>query len=146
MAAPTPSASPLTAASAREAGVTIAQQTSPIIARTVWLTIVVKDIAEARATLDTLLAQHHGYPAQLTINTPENSARSVQASLRIPAQEFPAALVDLRGLGRVQSESQSGEEVTQQHADLVARLKNARERSSVSSPSSSSEPARWRKS
>jgi hypothetical protein len=127
MTAPTPSAGSSTAAVVGETAVTLAQQTSPMIARTVWLTIVVKDIGAARAALDALLAQHHGYPAQLTINTPEGSARSLQASLRIPAPDLPTALVDLRKLGRVQGESQSGEEVTQQHADLVARLKNARE-------------------
>jgi chromosome segregation ATPase len=33
----------------------------------------------------------------------------------------------LKALGKVQQESQNGEEVTQQHADLVARLKNSRE-------------------
>jgi chromosome segregation ATPase len=38
-----------------------------------------------------------------------------------------AALEAMRALGRVQTETQSGEEVTQQHADLVARLQNARE-------------------
>jgi hypothetical protein len=127
MSAPTPSASPSAAAAVGETAVTLAQQAPPMIAHTVWLTIVVKDIGTARAALDKLLDQHHGYPAQLNINTPENSARSVQASLRIPAPELPAALADLRKLGRVQGESQSGEEVTQQHADLVARLKNARE-------------------
>jgi hypothetical protein len=37
------------------------------------------------------------------------------------------AAADLKTLGRVENESQSGEEVTQQHADLVARLKNSRE-------------------
>jgi hypothetical protein len=37
------------------------------------------------------------------------------------------AVADLKTLGRVENESQSGEEVTQQHTDLVARLKNSRE-------------------
>src|SRR6202040_3816149 len=41
--------------------------------------------------------------------------------------ELDAVMVELKSLGRVQNESQSGEEVTQQHADLVARLKNSRE-------------------
>jgi len=36
-------------------------------------------------------------------------------------------VADLKTLGRVENESQSGEEVTQQHTDLVARLKNSRE-------------------
>lgn len=55
------------------------------------------------------------------------SSRAFQASLRIPAPELAPALTELRALGRVQNESQSGEEVTQQHTDLVARLKNYRE-------------------
>jgi anti-sigma factor RsiW len=100
---------------------------APMIARTVSLTILVRDVPASRASLDAILAQHHGYAAQLNINTPENYARSFNASLRIPASDLPTALPDLRKLGRVQSESQSGEEVTQQHADLVVRLNNARE-------------------
>jgi anti-sigma factor RsiW len=100
---------------------------APMIARTVSLTITVKDFATARAALDAILARHHGYSAQLTVSTPENSPRAFQASLRIPAPELAPALTELRALGRVQNESQSGEEVTQQHTDLVARLKNYRE-------------------
>jgi hypothetical protein len=100
---------------------------APMIARTVSLVITVKDFAAARASLDAILARHQGYSAQLTVNTPENSPRSFQASLRIPAPELSATLTELRALGRVQNESQSGEEVTQQHTDLLARLKNSRE-------------------
>ena len=44
------------------------------------------------AILDAILAQHRAYAAQLSINPPENSARSFQASLRVPAPELrPAA-------------------------------------------------------
>jgi hypothetical protein len=100
---------------------------APMIARSVSLTIQVKDVAVSRPLLDAILARYRAYAAELTINTPENSARSFSASLRIPAPVLSAALADLRRLGRVESETQSGEEVTQQHADLVARLKNARE-------------------
>ncbi len=100
---------------------------APMIARTVSLIIVAPDVGQARPALDAILARYQGYAAELNINTPEGSARSFSASLRIPAPALSAALADLRKLGRVQTESQSGEEVTQQHADLVARLKNARE-------------------
>jgi len=100
---------------------------SPMIARTVSLSIVAKDFAASRSLLDSVLARHQGYFGQLNISTPENAARSLQASLRIPAAELPAALADLKKLGRVETESQSGEEVTQQHFDLVARLKTSRE-------------------
>ena len=99
----------------------------PMIARMVSLTILVKDVSASRSALDRLLAEHQGYAARLSMNTPENAPRTFQASLRIPAPELSATLADLRGLGRVQSETQTGEEVTQQHADLVARLQNSRE-------------------
>jgi anti-sigma factor RsiW len=104
-----------------------ANPSAPMIARSVSLIIVVADVPASRAALDAILARHRGYAAQLNINTPENSARSFNAALRIPASELAAALPDLRLLGRVQSESQSGEEVTQQHTDLLVRLNNARE-------------------
>lgn len=102
-------------------------QPSPMIARTISLSIVVKDFVGSRSSLDAVLARHHGYSAQLNVATPENAARSIQASLRIPATALPSAIADLKTLGRVENESQSGEEVTQQHTDLVARLKNSRE-------------------
>jgi hypothetical protein len=99
----------------------------PMIARSVSLSIVVKDFAASRSALDSILLRHHGYSAQLSVSTPENAARGLQASLRIPAPELSLAAADLKTLGRVENESQSGEEVTQQHTDLVARLKNSRE-------------------
>jgi Domain of unknown function (DUF4349)/Putative zinc-finger len=99
----------------------------PMIARTVSLSIMVKDFAGARANLDVILARHHGYAAQLNASTAENAARSLNGSLRVPAGELSATVGELKALGRVQNESQGGEEVTQQHADLVARLKNSRE-------------------
>jgi len=102
-------------------------QDAPLIARSVSLTIQVKDVPASRAQLDAILSRYRGYTAELNINTPQNAPRSFNASLRIPAAALNTALEDLRKLGRVQVESQSGEEVTQQHTDLLARLRNARE-------------------
>jgi anti-sigma factor RsiW len=100
---------------------------APMIARTSFLSIVVKDFSGSRASLDAILARYHGYSAQLSASTAENRARSLQASLRIPAPALASAVADLKTLGRVEKESQSGEEVSQQHTDLVARLKNSRD-------------------
>jgi hypothetical protein len=99
----------------------------PMIARTVSLSIVVKDFDAARAAVDAILARHNGYAAGLNLATPQGAARALQASLRIPAPRLVAAVAELKALGRVEVETQNGEEVTQQHADLVARLKNSRE-------------------
>jgi hypothetical protein len=99
----------------------------PMIARTVSLSIIVKDFDASRAALDAILTRHNGYAARLNVATPQGAARALQASLRIPAHQLAGALSELKSLGRVEAENQNGEEVTQQHADLVARLKNSRE-------------------
>jgi len=44
----------------------------------------------------------------------------------VPADQLEAVMSELKKLGRVESESQTGEEVTQQYIDLEARLSNAR--------------------
>ena len=100
---------------------------APLIARSVTLVVVAKDIAAARPTLDAILAKYHGYASEMDVNTPADDAPSLKASLRVPVANLDAAMKDLRGLGRVASESQSGEDVTQQHADLDQRLKTARD-------------------
>ena len=102
-------------------------ESAPMIARVASLSILVKDFAASRSSLDATLARYHGYSAELNVSTTENSPRSLQASLRIPAPALSSALSDLKTLGRVERETQSGEEVTRQHQDLVARLKNSRD-------------------
>lgn len=101
--------------------------TEPMIARTVSLSLIAKDFDSSRASLDAIVARHNGYSANLAVNTPQGAARTLQASLRIPALQLPAALIEIKALGRAEAENQNGEEVTQQHADLIARLKNSRE-------------------
>jgi hypothetical protein len=100
---------------------------SPMIARTISVAVRVKDISAARSSLDVLLTSHHSYFAQMNVNSPAGSSRTFQASLRVPASELSSMLEQLRALGVVENESQSGEEVTRQHEDLIARLKNYRE-------------------
>jgi hypothetical protein len=102
-------------------------ESGPMIARTISLSLIAKDFDSSRASLDAIVARHNGYSANLTVNTPQGAARTLQASLRIPAPQLPAALAEIKALGRAEAENQNGEEVTQQHADLVARLKNSRE-------------------
>ena len=100
---------------------------APLIARSVSFLIVAKDIPAARSALDAILARDHGYAAEMTVSTPAADAPSLKASLRIPVANLAAAIKDLRGLGQVASEQESGEDVTQQHADLDQRLKTARD-------------------
>lgn len=47
-------------------------------------------------------------------------------TIKVPAAKFDVFLAAARKLGRVQSEAESTEDVTQQHIDMKARLKNLR--------------------
>lgn len=46
--------------------------------------------------------------------------------LRVPASEYEALVADVAGLGEVVSQSEASTDVTQEHIDLSARLKNLR--------------------
>lgn len=98
----------------------------PMLARRAGLSIAVKDLFEARRILEAKLFTRGGYIASLQAAERRNAARELQAVLRVPAAELQALLADLKSLGRVESESSSAEEVTQQYVDLTARLSNAR--------------------
>jgi Domain of unknown function (DUF4349)/Putative zinc-finger len=98
----------------------------PMIVRTAELAVTTKDFERVRSNLDEILKRHHGYVGELNVNTPTGSARSLTATLRVPADGLDAVLADLKYLGRTEKESQTGEEVTQQYVDLQARLANAK--------------------
>jgi Domain of unknown function (DUF4349)/Putative zinc-finger len=98
----------------------------PMIERTAHLTLTTHDFDQLRARIDAVLARHHGYLADLTVNAPENAGRSLNASLRIPAAQLDSALIEFKQLGRVESESQNGRDVSKEYVDLVARIANAR--------------------
>jgi anti-sigma factor RsiW len=97
----------------------------PMIARTAGLTLVAKEFEKTRASLEEILKRHNGYIGELNVSAPGDSGRTLTATLRIPAPQLEAALAELKQLGRVENESQGGEEVTQQYVDLAARLANA---------------------
>jgi hypothetical protein len=98
----------------------------PMIARSAQLSLTTKDFAKTRQALEEILKRHKGYIGQLNVNGPSGAGRTLDATLRVPATELDAALAELKKLGHVEQESQSGEEVTRQYVDLEARLTNAR--------------------
>jgi hypothetical protein len=98
----------------------------PMIVRTAQLSLIAKGFEQARARAEEILKRHGGYIGQLNVTAPENSGRTLTAVFRVPAAHLDAVLAELKKLGRVTSESQGGEEVTQQYVELEARLANAR--------------------
>ena len=98
--------------------------TVPMIGRVAALTLTTKEFDKTRASLEEILKRHSGYMGELKVSAPAEAGRSLTATLRIPAQQLDSALAELKKLGRVEDESQGGEEVTQQYVDLEARLAN----------------------
>jgi hypothetical protein len=97
-----------------------------MIARTAELTLTTNDFDKARTALEDILKRHSGYLGQLNVNAPPSAGRTLDATLRIPATQRDAAIAEIKKLGRVEAESQTGEEVTAKYVDLEARLSNAR--------------------
>ena len=99
----------------------------PMIVRQASLALLTKEFDAARTALENLVKAHRGYFGQLNVTAPNNAGRTLTATVRVPAGQLDAVLVELRKLGRVEQENQSADEVTRQYVDLTARLTNARE-------------------
>ncbi len=96
----------------------------PLIAHTAELAVATKEFAKSRSSLEEILDRHRGYVAKLRmVGKPTGSTLS--ATLRIPSSEYGSTLSELKTLGQVEREEEAADEVTQQRADLEARLTNA---------------------
>ena len=98
----------------------------PMIIRTAELSLVTKEFDKARANLEAILKRHRGYVGELKAGGNTGSGRTLTATLRVPSDQLDATLTEVKALGRVESESQGGQDVTSQYVDLQARLSNSR--------------------
>jgi len=107
-------------------GVTAPPVTGPMIVRTASLKLLTKDFDKTRSAIEEVVQRHQGYSAQLVAGSEPNGARTFSANFRVPADQLDAVIAEIKPLGHVEQESQGAEEVTEQYADLAARLSNAR--------------------
>jgi predicted anti-sigma-YlaC factor YlaD len=99
---------------------------APLLVRTARLALVPRDFDAARAGVERLVASAGGFVGRIELSDPRGGARTLNATLRIPAGKLDEVLTRLKQLGQVTAESQDGEDVTRQSVDLHARLANAR--------------------
>jgi hypothetical protein len=96
----------------------------PRIAYSAELTVVTREFAHSRSSLEEILERHRGYVAKLRmVEQPSGSVLS--ATLRVPSSEYRSALMELKAVGLVEHEEEAADEITQQHSELEARLVNA---------------------
>jgi hypothetical protein len=96
-----------------------------MIVRTGDMSLVVKDVIQARDDIAQLAARFDGYVVSSQISGEEEEMRG-WISIRVVDEKFDQALTELRALAvRVKSESTNSQDVTQEYTDLQARLNNA---------------------
>jgi hypothetical protein len=96
----------------------------PQIAYSAELSLVTREFAHSRSSLEEILERHHGYVAKLRmVGQPAGSVLS--ATLRVPSSEYRSALTEFKAVGLVEHEEEAADEITQQHSELEARLVNA---------------------
>jgi hypothetical protein len=97
---------------------------TPLIAHTAQLALATKEFAQARSSLEEILERHRGYAVRLRM-VGRRSGSVLSSTLRVPSPELGATVNELKSLGQVEEEEQAADEITQQRADLEARLSNA---------------------
>ncbi len=97
---------------------------SPLIAHTAEIAVATKEFARARTSLEEIVERHRGYVAKLRM-VGQHSGSVLSATLRVPSTELGTTVGELKTLGDVEREEQAADEITQQRADLEARLSNA---------------------
>ena len=98
-----------------------------VIAHTAELQLTTKEFSRSRTSLEEILERHRGYAAKLRM-VGKKTGSVLNATLRVPSTELGSTVSELKSLGDVEREEQSADEITQQRADLDARLTNAQNR------------------
>lgn len=96
-----------------------------MIVRNGSISLVVKDVTEARDEIEQLAAGLGGWVVGSNIYGEAENMRG-WISIRVGSDKFDQALSELRALAvRVSSESTSTQDITEEYVDLQSRLKNA---------------------
>ncbi len=99
-------------------------QVPRMIIRTAYLDLVVKDATSASLALIKLVESKEGYAAEIT-EWRQNDQPRATLTLRVPAEHLSAVMDSAKQLAiRVERETVSGQDITQEYTDLVAQLKN----------------------
>src|SRR5215471_16160936 len=98
-----------------------------VIAHTAELQLTTKEFSRSRTSLEEILERHRGYAAKLRM-VGKKTGSVLNATLRVPSTELGSTVSELKSLGDVEREEQAADEITQQRADLDARLTNAQNR------------------
>jgi hypothetical protein len=86
----------------------------------------VRDLDSAVAAAQRLVASLGGFVGGMTVQGGRESMREATLTLKLPAARFDQAMTGLGGLGKVERQSSSTEDVGEEYADISARIANSR--------------------
>jgi hypothetical protein len=99
-------------------------QVGPKIVKTASVRIeIADDTFDERSQQAVQIAARHG-GFVVSSQTAGAERRTGTLVIRVPSDQFEAALGEVKGVGRVKSETVAGQDVTSQYVDLQARLRN----------------------
>jgi len=90
------------------------------------LNLEVKEFAVALEALTKLAESSGGYVFNTSRNNNDKNTSWGEVGIRVPTNKAGTVLTSIRGLGRVESENSTAEDITEGYVDLEARLKNTR--------------------
>jgi len=80
----------------------------PRIAYSAELSVITKDFARARSSMEEILEKHRGYTAKLRM-TSQSSGSILSATLKVPASEYSLALADLKAVGNIEQDEEAAD-------------------------------------
>lgn len=104
-------------------GFVLASTAPRMVVKKAEMTVRVEDVAAAVQNVNQLATANGGYVESSNRQGNETTLPRATISLKVAAPKFDSAMNALRALGVVRSEVSSGEDVTAQYADVVARIK-----------------------
>jgi len=96
------------------------------IARSAEMQLHSASFARSVSELHAVVAGHHGYLEDLRTESRTGAGRGLAATISVPTEEFDGTLSDLQKLGRVESESQAGEDSAVKLATAKRRLESTK--------------------
>jgi hypothetical protein len=115
------------AAEAAEPPPAAAQYAARKLIRTGQLTLEVASFEQAAARVAAIAESYGGYLAESQASRGAQDRQQGSITLRVPAERFGAAFAALKGLGKVQMENVSTQDITKAYADLETRLRVKRD-------------------
>lgn len=103
---------------------TVPQKAQRLVIMNANVTLEVKQFQMVHSNLERVARELDGYVAKSQLNLPTAGAQTGAVTIRVPQERYDKALARIKRFGKLISEEQSAEDVTQKYVDTDARIRN----------------------